>query len=297
MLVSLQEIGPGGNAEDEVSNKASVTRATRTFRGVCDSPFDDGGTVLQGCDLPGAQHPTWNFLYLRRRHADRDSRSKLVWIATLSYGNELQLQINPLAEPALVGWATETAQVPAIRDSGPDKTGTNPRAILNSAGQVFDNYPGRDDSIWIATIRKNLASLSPEIFVYIDGVNLDTVVIDGRSFQPGQCKVMAIDVPLEWSYRNGVQYKQVAFKIGCRHDWQTHMLDQGLVAQQMVGGGYQTVRLVHQDGTLCPRPVLLDGSGHSLQQVLGHPPTPADAHYINSDVYSWVPFHGMIPLS
>ena len=177
-------------------------------------------------------------MYLRRRHADRDSRSKLVWIATLSYGNELQLQINPLAEPALVGWATETAQVPAIRDSGPDKTGTNPRAILNSAGQVFDNYPGRDDSIWIATIRKNLASLSPEIFVYIDGVNLDTVVIDGRSFSPGQCKVMAIDVPLEWSYRNGVQYKQVAFKIGCRHDWQTHMLDQGLVGLQKVGGGY-----------------------------------------------------------
>ena len=127
-------------------------------------------------------------------------------------------------------------------------------------------------------------------------MNLDTVVIDGRSFSPGQCKVMAIDVPLEWSYRNGVQYKP-ALQDRLPPRLATHMLDQGLVAQQMVGGGYQTVRLVHQDGTLCPRPVLLDGSGHSLQQVLGHPPTPADAHYINSDVYSWVPFHGMIPLS
>ena len=146
MLVSLQEIGPGGNAEDEVSNKASVTRATRTFRGVCDSPFDDGGTVLQGCDLPGAQHPTWNFLYLRRRHADRELalEARVDRHAQLRQRAATANQSARGAGPGGLGHGD--AQVPAIRDSGPDKIGTNPRAILNSAGQVFDNYPGRDDS-------------------------------------------------------------------------------------------------------------------------------------------------------
>lgn len=285
-VVSIKEIHDGRDGGDDISNDGAKSDITRRFRVYTSSPYDGADTVLQACDNLGVVHPTANWLFIKSRRAANEPYSKLVWIVTLKYesykGSQQTPTTNPLSMPAEVTWNTEQSQENATRDK-------NGYAILNSAGDYYEDGATVEVSRWVAKVTKNIPYMPSWIDSYRDAINTDSFYLDGMLITARTAKMSSISIGA-WSFQNNVRYRQLEMQIKIRETWIKYILDQGL-RREIDGLDGWLEKCIDSDGAAVTKPVLLDGSGGQLDS-----PTPEtavfNAHYIYPEMpFSYLPLY------
>lgn len=293
-VISQQEIHNGRDGGSETTKDGkTVRRYSRVIRVVTDDNYDEATVVLAAMPVEGSVYPDDASAYLRRRRARNESFSKRVWLVTLAYSSEKEMEENPLDEPAEISWDTEQFQRPAEKN----RAG---KAILNAAKDHFDPPPERDDSRITILIRKNLAVVPAWILKCADRVNEGEIEIDGITIAAGEAKLQKVRVS-KWQERNDIAYRVVDLIIHLRdkedasHEpWALHNLNAGF---------HCTGRLESEDdpdlqhcvtkgdGQPVTTPALLDVDGKQIMN-----PTVDNATYIDDDIYKELDF-STLPLS
>ena len=283
-VVSVDEIHTGRDGDDEVSQKKGVRRYTRVYRVVTNANTDGANVVLAIAPKLGSVYPSDFRAFCRRRRARNESFSKRVWIVTIAYSTERELQENPLADPAETEWGTEQFQRPVFKNKAN-------QAILNTAGDPPDPPAQRDDSRITAVTTKNLAVVPAWILTYRDAVNDAEFQLDGITIPKGIAKIQAVRVS-KWQERNDIRFRVVTITMHFAQtedvDWPITFLDQGF--REKIAG--EMFRILDDgDGQEVTAPVPLDGAGAKLAN-----PTPANAHFNEEYVYDLLPFN-VLPLT
>ncbi len=293
-FVSMSEINQGRQGSDEqAKGQASKTR-TKVYRVIMSSPTDTADTVLANCPILCSPYPGNSSFALIHRHAAPESaKNKLVWIVTLTYnlidasfGPLNPLQQNPLNDLPQSTWRTVTTQEPTWEDY-------EGNAILNSAGQYFENGVKRDWMTWQVTIVRNVQRVPLWINTFLDSINESPCVVDGVQFGAYQCKLQSLEIS-RWQQRNGVLYRSLTLVIGIRDDWRRYILDEGMLAldNNPASPTYgKPVPAVLANGQKATRPVPLDGNGHVLAN-----PTPGTCKFITVNLYLPQNFN-LLPIS
>lgn len=283
-VVSIEEIHNGREGGDEAGDEKSKAELTRCWRVRTDSNYDGADTVLNAFPGVGAQHLSNPYLFIRRRRAVNESNSKRLWIVTLNFSNDTgqQKSENPLMDPAKISWSTETSQEPAFVDK-------DENAILNSAGDYYEDGVNVEVSFWVAKIRKNLGYVPSWINSYRNAINSDPVTIDGVPVNARSAKVKSIGIG-EWEQRNKIWYRVFDLSIKIQDTWVKYILDQGL-RRKDPSDSTKRIRCIGEDGKDATRPVLLDGSGGQLAN-----PSPSTAVANEHHIFPELPF-AFLPLN
>lgn len=272
-VISCDEIHDGRSG-DAVAWKKGVRKHTRRFRVVTNNRYDGSYTVLASLPSPGSIHPEDSWCVAISAKANQDAKSKLVWIASVEYSSEPctpdgQKGENPLADPADIDWNTDTTQEPFWKDKNDD-------AVLNSAGDYYEDMLVDDVSRWTVNISKNLGYVPAWIDSYRDAVNTDNIMIDGLPVAAGTAKIKSIQIS-KWQSRNDVWYRVFQLTIKIKDDWRHYPLDMGLRCKDPDAA---TKRIACVDDNKRPvtKPVHLNGSGAQLAN-----PTPSTAVFNTVD--------------
>jgi hypothetical protein len=222
---------------------------------------------------------------LSSRHAAPDSHGKMIWTVTLTYtlndgsqnNNQNPKQPNPLDDARQIEWATETIQLPTHYDF-------QGNAILNSAGQYFENGVMRDVMNYLVTFTMNVAGVPSWVNSYFDAVNAGPVTIEGLNFAAKQLKVKSINIS-RWQRRNFIPFRVLKLVLAARATWDRKLLDEGLLVKgknQAGGGTYYgpPAPAILSNGQKATRPVLLDGNGNVLAN-----PGPGNAVFLTFTLY------------
>ena len=126
-VISFKKIHNGRDGDDD----GKARRYTEVYRAVTNSNHDTAVTVLAAAPAFGAVYSGDMAAFCRRRRARNESFSKRVWIVTLAYSTEREIEENPLDDPAIITWDTDPFQKPVVKDR-------DGKAHLNSAGDPFD---------------------------------------------------------------------------------------------------------------------------------------------------------------
>lgn len=288
-VVSVKEIheGRGGDGELDAKNRRMSRKHTRRFRVITNSPYDGSYTVLAALPAPATRHPEDFYSIAVKAKADNDPKSKMIWTCSVEYSNERQTpsggpQNNPLADAAECEWSTDTTQEAFTQDK-------NGNAILNSAGDYYEDVIKDDVSHWTVSIKKNVAFVPAWINTYRDAVNSDAVVIDGYAVAAGTAKIRSIKIG-KWLNRNDIWYRELDFAIKIKSDWKHYPLDQGLRCK-WPADNTKRVRCWDDQGRPVTKPVLLDGNGAILAN-----PSPTNAVFNTVDLRNSKPF-SVLPLT
>ena len=98
-VVSFKEIHRGRGGGESLRGKwQTVLEHTRVFRAKTNSHLDDEATILTYVDCPviGDQHPNDPDAYCVSRDARNEDDSKIVWIVTVMYSDERQIEGSPI---------------------------------------------------------------------------------------------------------------------------------------------------------------------------------------------------------
>lgn len=202
-VVTFKEIHNGRKGDDKLGDVLTAS-LVRVFRVVTDSATDDHETIALHASCPnyGDVHPNNSLAYVKKRSIVNQMFSKKVWLVTVTYSTEWKVQEyqeDPTAEAAKITWRSEQFVAPASRD----KDGN---AVVNSAGDLFDPPEERDDSRWVATIRKNMQGVPSWIFQYQDAINSRAFQLDGLGIPAYYAKMQAIEIG-EQQVQNDISYR------------------------------------------------------------------------------------------
>lgn len=165
----------------------------------------------------------------------------------LTYGGEAT--DNPLAEPAKYSIQYQQHEIPVEID-------INGQAIVNSAGDQFQEILFKDDSRPIIRIQKNLAAFPSGIALQAkDKVN-DAAFL---GFAAGQVKFMTISGDPQTHQTIG-EYYSVSIEFAVAPDWKKHVLDQGF---RYINDDEEKTHIL-VDNKEISQPALLDGNGGVL---------------------------------
>ncbi len=303
MSLTWTEINDGrGGEESYQSDGTTVTTRTKQWRVETTANSTDDETIMSDAAAPliGTSHPNHAYCRCVRRSCRPESPGqKKHWIFTAEYSTKWgEINENPLLDPAVTEWSTETFQVPVAKaiDGEP---------ILNSAGDPFDPPAEKDDSRWTSVTRKNVPPTVPQwIFAYQDAVNSDTFTIDGIDIGVGWAKISAIHLS-EVQERNEVKYRVLTLTMHYRgegetvgsgsgsygsgsgsdevYPWELQLLDAGMREIDDKGSGASgKMRNIKNpgDGQEVSAPIKLDGEGHAVFSD-----NPDDAVYLYFEVY------------
>jgi hypothetical protein len=307
-VVEVKELNAGrGGKEAYQPDGTTVFTRTRSWRVETGAAANDDVTVLASALLPkiGTAHPNHANCKCSSREAKPESAGqKLHWIVTAEYSTKWDIAENPLDDPAITEWSTETYQTIVERD-------IDGNGIINSAGDPFDPPAEKDDSRWTSVTRKNVATNVPDwMFAYQDAVNSDSYTIDSITITAGWAKVSAIHLS-EIQERNAIQYRVITVTIHYRAEnegigsgsgsygsgsgtdeiepWHLSLLDAGFREVQLSGSGSasgsgtcdgELVKIKDCDGDEVTSPAMLDGEGTKIDN-----PTPEDAVFLQFQVY------------
>ncbi len=294
-VITFKEINDGRSGREEFQpDGTTVFMHARQWRVETDSNSDDDTVILAHGSSPkiGTAHPNHaKAKCIRRNAAPVMVGTKKHWILTAEYSDKWNIAENPLDDPVLTEWSTESYQVVVTEEINGD-------AIINSAGDPFDPPAEKDDSRWTSVSRKNVTNaVPPWIFAYQDAVNSDTFTIDGKLIAAGEAKLSAIHLS-EPQERNAVEYRVLTLTIHYRGEgddagssgygsgsgsdeiepWDLSLLDAGMRERD----GSSKLRNISNEGDGLPvtAPVPLDGSGQKLDD-----PTPQNAEFKQFEVY------------
>ncbi len=281
-VVSVDEIHTGRSASDDIGSlgEGAKSEDTRKFRVITNNVYDGAGTALQSCDNLGVVHPTFSWLYVKRRRAVHEGNSKLVWVASLKYDSERERVENPLAQRVEVNWDTEYTQENAYVDINGD-------AVMNSASDYYEDGVPVDAGRWVAKVHANVADVPVWIDSYRDAINSDTFWLDGRTFTARTAKMSGISIGT-WKRLNGIRYRPINLTIKFKTTWEFSILDQGLRRIVSIDGEDKREKCIDEDGSTVTKPVLLDGSGAQLTN-----PTPSTAVFNTHYIYPELPFSAL----
>lgn len=286
-VTSFKQIHHGRSGETSTKSGKTIRTYTRTFRVVTNSNFDDAA-VVQGdprCPRVGNLYPWDRAAYCKSISPRNEGFSKRVWIVTATYSTEREITENPLHEAAEIDWNTEPYQRAYYKDR-------DGKAILNSAGDYYDPPVTGDDSRWVVTITKNLSSVPKWILGYRDAVNSDGCYIDGIYVAAGYAKIMAVRVS-KWQSRNEIWYRTLSLTIALSDiGWAREELDQGFREIDPTDTTKKKRRRIKDGSKYVCSPVLLDGSGHVLEN-----PTPDSAKFNTHHIYREKAFGDVLPLN
>jgi hypothetical protein len=280
-VVDIQEIHNGREGGDDLDQSTGAkSNITRQFRVYTNSPYDGPDTVLQACDNLGVRHPTASWLYVKSRKARNEEFSKLVWIVTLNYSSEWERTTNPLSQPAEIDWNTESEQSFVWKD-------INDQAILNSAGDYYEDGVPAEIAHWTIKIKKNLPYVPSWIGSYRNAINSDNFYIDGHYIAARTAKIRSLKIEW-WANQNGIWYRPIELTIKLADTWVASILDQGL--RQTLEGFSEPFRTycINNDGTKVSKPVLLDGEGAQLFDI-----SPENAVFRDHYIYPELPFSAL----
>ena len=285
-VTSVREKGNARSAKDGLGERSYE----REFLVRTSDKTDSADVAASGVGVPriGEAFPTDTGAVCVDRTAKQVPEAPTAWNVTASSSSARQLALNPLDDPVVITLSAENYQRPAIYD-------VYGKAILNSAGDWFDPPPQMDDSRFVATVKKNLASAPPWILEYQDAVNNAAFNILGLTIATGVAKLSDLAFS-ERQERNDVFFRQMSFKLHFRQEgWRLAILDQGHRRLGDYSKGEDPTkryRIVNSgDQTDSDTLVLLDGDGHPLED-----PRPETAVFIEHQVYVEKDF-GVLPLS
>jgi hypothetical protein len=264
-VVAANEIHTGRTGGDESSPNKSSVRATRVYRVLTDTASDESSIVLAAVPQRGSVHPKNLSLFLKKRTARNESFSKLVWIVTLEYSLDREQSTNPLEESPVVTWDTETTSENITQD-------IDGEAVLNSAGDYYEDGVPVQVAYWTAKIEVKKAAIPLALLTYRNAINNDAFILDGVTIAAYEACFAGIHIGW-WEQKNNVWFRQLNITLKFRGNWREQILDQGIYRLVEVDvGSYEKVKCVAEDGTDVTKPVLLDGSGGQLDN-----PSPSTA--------------------
>lgn len=300
-VTDFNEINDGRSSREEFQPDGTTVRThVRSFRVHTNDNDDDGIVILAFASSPkiGASHPNdTKAKCIRRTPAPMSAEQKQQWILTVEYSTKWDIAENPLDDPPLTEWSTESYQMPVFEE-------IDGNAIINSAGDPFDPPAEKDDSRWTSVTRRNVTNaVPPWIFAYQDAVNSDAYTVDGKLIAAGEAKISAIHLS-EPQERNDIEYRVLTITTHYRGEgddagssgygsgsgadeiepWDLSILDAGMreLSSDSAGADLRNITNtgVGGDGEPVTAPVPLDGDGQKLDD-----PTPANAVFIQFEVY------------
>ena len=286
-IVSVKEISDGRGGEETYAKNKCIVKDTRVFRAITDSNYDSASDVLGNATIPilGQEHPKNSALCCNARRPKQDSKSKRIWTVTCDYTTDWSssdgsgLKQDPTMDRALVEWATEVTQIPVFED----KDGN---AILNSAGYYYINGLKAEDTTWVVTVTKNMASVPIWILNYRNAINSSGFLLDNVSIPARAAKIRQISIG-HWQLRNKIWFKQLKLVLKLQDDWSKWVLDEGLY-QIDPDDSTKRVPCVDSKNQKVRVPVPLDGSGVQLSN-----PSPSTAVFREHKIYPELSFSSL----
>lgn len=283
-LDSLNELSPGRAGDDSTSEKSSKRAYVRKFRVIMDSQFDTITEVLAALPGIGAAHPDDSKATCHKRRAQTHDKAKMIWLATVDYKRDGP-STDPLNDTVDHEWGTTASTEPFYKDKDGD-------AILNSAGDYYDEGIKDTVSRWGVTITQNVAFMPAWVSSYRDAVNSDAVVIDGYAVPIEVAKIASIKLG-KIETRNDTEYRVFTLVINIKdatETWVREVLDRGMRCKDPADAT-KRIPCVTDDGRDVTKPVLLDGAGAQLAN-----PAPANAVFRDHDLRNLKPFN-ILPLN
>lgn len=226
----------------------------------------------------GSAHPTIPFCWCNSVRADQSSNGRNEWTLTAGYSSAIELNENPLFEPAAIEWDGDNFEEPLIYDRNDD-------ACVNSAGDLFENL-FRERTRRVVTVTKNVAAIPAWIIDTEDAVNSAIFNLDGIEIGIEKAKLRPPSISRK-QIRNGIQFREMKMVFTLRKDtWKVKVVDAGFRYKD----GTERKRITNDDGSDVSQPVCLDGSGGVLAN-----PTPSTIVYREFDGYPSYDFN-LLPL-
>lgn len=280
-LFSIRELHTGRSGSDATGDKGAIATYSRSFRVIMTSQFDTISEVAAAMPNLGSVYPDDPFATCIRRRVNSHDKAKRMWLTSADYSTKGKLE-NPFDDPAIIEWNTSTTVEPFYKDNAGD-------AILNSAGDYYEEGLKDDVSRWTVSITTNQPGIPLFIDDYRDAINEDDVLIDGLLVPLETAKVSGIRIG-RVEDRNGIFYRVFTLGIKIKDSWLREVLDQGMHRKDP-NDATKRIRCVNDDGTFATKLKLLDGAGAQLAN-----PTPATAEFNTHDIRNLQPF-SVLPLN
>lgn len=199
--------------------------------------------------------------YVQGLTVEEEYDDGMSWLVTADYGPYDALQFSESAGASPTTWPIKVS----FGGSRYEKTVLYDQAgsaILNSAGDPFEEPVGIDDSRRSITVVRNELCSSFDLALadtYSDSLNLNA----WNGFAAKHVKLGTITTSeCQYDSNNQVWYYAVTYPFEvCRDGWKKKLLDQGFAVKNISG---QLVQLRGADGQPLHEPSLLDGSGKKL---------------------------------
>jgi hypothetical protein len=240
------------------SHKASNDRGIRTYEYAwrvtttepdTEGPFAVGSAT--GLPVLGGTWPEDLSAYCYALNVDADEPPN-GWTVTAKYTSERETNATPTLAGPRVSWSSSTVEVPIWVT-----VESAPVAIVNSAGDFFDQVPTRSETRFTANITANLTSYGT-LLNAMDYINSTAMTIDGVSI-PARCGKLAGVSISEAKLQGTIAYVEASYSIEVNpHTWLYQPLDCGFRARDS-SGDFRIIR--NKDTTPVTNPALLDGTG------------------------------------
>ena len=308
-IVSVDQIGPGRTATAKLNGRREVRTHTQPYRVVTDNPNDTSYEIQAAFPPIGSPHIDDPYAFLVSKDPVADSKGKMLWIVPLVYSTERPRSENPCNDPTDIEWDTDTAMEPYLFDS-------DGQAMLNSAGDHYGEALKGENAYWTVVCTSNQPFIPSWIDDYKNAINNDNCSIDGRYFQPGQCKVKKIHIG-RWQTREEYRYRVLSLTIKITTNptinlaegpqqvsgWAKNVIDEGLHCwwPNPLDSGNIKLPCADSAGQPVRKAAALDGYGYQLGSSSGTelpttPPTADEIIYNSFDIYAWKPF-SVLPLN
>lgn len=210
MLISISQ-GWGGSGDFE---QGAARNYTRIFLGQSNRDDDTELSIRNSplCPKVGDRDPYDREAIISRVSVRLQDESDRLWRITVSSTTQVEPERSPLDEPAQITWDSDQYEALACVD----KDGKPAR---NTAGDIL-LFP-YEDSRWVATVSKNVATVPRWITDYNNAINSGSVTVDGIRFAKRQlmCKHIRIgSIQTARVNNREIRYRQISFQLHVRHD-------------------------------------------------------------------------------
>lgn len=271
MTVTHKGVIPGSHSG---SNERGIYKYSWSHRVTTDDPMNDGPLAIgEATGLPhlGDAWPEDSGAWCYSASVEADE-PPLGWRVTFNYTSEWETNNTPTLAAPRISWSSTNVEVPIWIT-----VEATPKAIVNSAGDFFDQVPTRSESRFTANIIANLGTYGT-LLALSDYINANAITIDGVSI-PARCgKLGGISVS-DAKNINGITYHECSYSVEVNpHTWLHQPLDCGFRALTSSGD----MRVIRSDDlTPVANPALLNGSGVVVEE-----PGPDTAVFGNYKIYN-----------
>ena len=275
------------NSTDKTAKRAFLAFSDTPTTTVAAETASDGTTTIP---VKNAEHPDDSTRKVVSIVAKPDPESnRKIFNVEVKYASRqasiIAIPESPLDRDADVEWDfTDAMQTYFIDKSTPD-----PKTVVTSAGERFQELLERETGSIMAVVTKNIPSngYSPTTAVnYKDAVNSDNFTLDGASIAAGQCKIKAYTAGRR-QVENGVTFRVAKWILHFRKTWDDIVEDRGFHEKDADNVGKLKEIIKGTPPTKTDKPWPLDGAGAKMPNASD---APAKLTFVP---YDKLPFSGL----